>query len=93
MFTDSRPLFERNFIFPIAIACETEAQARLLHPTLTNTLISLGLPDAHNDTLAFATSIFNSPDIDRLEFRTHTKWYPLFREEIPVNRTIYMQHQ
>ena len=58
------PLMEQNFIFPIIIACDTEDQAQLLHPNLTKTLISLGLPDAHNNPLAFMTKIFNSPDID-----------------------------
>jgi hypothetical protein len=93
MFMDARPLFERNFIFPFAIACKTEDQARSLHPNLTKTLISLGLPDAHNDPLALGTRIFESQDIDQFEFSSHTKWYPLVREEIPVIRTIYMQHQ
>lgn len=93
MLMDTRPLFERNFIFPFAIACKTKDQAQSLHPSLTKTLISLGLPYSHNDPLAFATRIFESQDIDRFEFPSQTKWYPLIRKEIPVIRTIYMQHR
>ena len=92
VFTDNRPLLEQNFIFPIIIACDTEDQAQSLHPNLTNILISLGLPEAHNNPLAFATRIFNSPDIDQLEIQSHVKWYPLFQMEIPVTRYIYMRH-
>ena len=90
---NNRPLLERNFIFQIIIACDTEDQARSLHPNLTNILISLGLPDAHNDPLVFATRIFNSPEFNQLDIQSHSKWYPLFRTEIPVTRNIYMRHQ
>ena len=90
---DNRPLLEPKFNFPIIIACDTEDQARSLHPNLTTILISLGLPDAHNNPFAFATRIFNSQDIDQLEIQKHAKWYPLFRTETPVTRNIYMRHQ
>ena len=68
-------------------------QAQSLHPALTDTLVSLSLSDAHNNQLQFAHDIFNSLGIDKLEIPSHTKWYPLFREEIPRIRGIYMSHR